>query len=273
MVCAHATHTGRDTSSRNSEVIHAGIHYPRDSLKARLCGASRQALYDFCASHQVSHKRCGKLIVATDPAQVDILRAIRQKAADNGVHDVRLIDRAEVSRLEPELAVLAALVSASTGIVDSHALMLALQGDAETPGAMIAFATPVQGGQVGWQGIVLDAGGSDPGRWRARTVVNCAGLHAQRVAAGLDGFPGAHVPPTFYAKCTYFALSGKAKFSHLIYPLPKAAGLGVHLTLDLQGQALFGPDVEWVPAIGQAPAPPAQTTPLACFERRRRCPN
>jgi L-2-hydroxyglutarate oxidase LhgO len=237
---------GTGTSSRNSEVIHAGIYYPQGSLKARLCVAGKHALYEYCAIHKVPHRRCGKLIVATQESEIDTLQGIRRKAAANGVDDLQLLTREQVSQLEPALNCVAALISPGTGIIDSHALMLALQGDAETAGATIAFNSPVLGGEARADGIVLEVGGSEPGRWLVKSVVNCAGLHAQRVAASLQGFPVEHVPPTFYAKGNYFTLSGRAKFSHLIYPVPEPGGLGVHLTLDLNGQARFGPDVEWI---------------------------
>ncbi len=248
---------GTGTSSRNSEVIHAGIYYPQGSLKARLCVAGKEALYAYCASHGVPHRRCGKLIVATTPAQVATLESIRAKASANGVDDLRLLDRDGVARLEPEVQAAAALLSPSTGIVDSHALMLALQGDAEAAGAMVAFVTPVLGGRATAEGLELHIGGTEPGTWRARTVINSAGLHAQALAGAIEGLAPAHVPPTFYAKGNYFTLSGRASFSHLIYPVPESAGLGVHLTLDLNGQARFGPDVEWIPHI-HYPVDPAR---------------
>ena len=248
---------GTGTSSRNSEVIHAGIYYAKGSLKARLCVAGKAALYDYCAGHHVPYRRCGKLIVATDESQRATLESIRAQAASNGVDDLRLLTRADVRALEPELDVVAALLSPSTGIVDSHALMLALQGDAEAAGAMFAFESPVRGGSVEGGVIELDVGGSEPARWRVETVVNSAGLHAQRVAARLDGLAPAAVPPTYYAKGNYFALGKRANFSHLIYPVPEAAGLGVHLTLDLAGQVKFGPDVEWIGQIDY-PVDPAR---------------
>lgn len=237
---------GTGTSSRNSEVIHAGIYYPKGSLKATLCVAGKQALYEYCASHYVPHRRCGKLIVATSEGQIPALHAIQQKAAANGVGDLVWLTADEAQALEPQLHCVAALHSPSTGIIDSHAFMLALQGDAEHAGAMLAFASPVLGGEIVADGIVLDVGGTEPSQWHADTVINCAGLHAQRVAASLKGFPATHVPPTYYAKGNYFTLSGRAGFSRLIYPVPEAAGLGVHLTIDLGGQVRFGPDVEWV---------------------------
>lgn len=258
VVLEAANAIGTGTSSRNSEVIHAGIYYAAGSLKARLCVQGKQALYAYCESHGVPHRRCGKLIVATREDQLPRLDGIRAQAAANGVHDLAPLDRAAVTALEPELSAVGALLSPSTGIVDSHALMLALQGDAEAAGAMVAFATPVLGGRVvDDDAIELTVGGSEPGTWRAAAVVNSAGLQAQQVAASLAGFPAAHVPPTFYAKGNYFTLSGRARFRHLVYPVPEAAGLGVHLTLDLQGQARFGPDVQWVPQIDY-PVDPAR---------------
>jgi len=240
---------GTVTSARNSEVIHAGIYYPAGSLKAEMCVRGRAMLYDYCASHHVSHQRCGKLIVATSPAQVATLEGIRAKAAANGVHDLRLIGQAEAQALEPNLQCLAALLSPSTGIVDSHGLMLALLGDAENAGAMLAVQSPVAGGAVTPDGIRLDVGGADGTTLLARTVVNSAGLTAPALARRIEGVPAAHIPPQFYAKGCYFTLAGRAPFSRLIYPVPEAAGLGVHLTIDLGGQARFGPNVRWIDEI------------------------
>jgi L-2-hydroxyglutarate oxidase LhgO len=240
---------GTETSSRNSEVIHAGIYYPPGSAKAVLCVEGRALLYRYCEAHGVAHRRCGKLIVATTSAQVATLDKIRAHAADNGVHDLRLLDEAEAKAMEPELNCVAALHSPSTGIIDSHGLMLAFQGEAEDHGAMLALHSPVTGGEIASTGIVLDVGGAEPMRICVRTVVNSAGLMAQRVAAGLRGFPPEMVPPCHYAKGNYYSLAARSPFTHLIYPVPEAAGLGVHLTLDLAGQARFGPDVEWIAEI------------------------
>jgi len=240
---------GSETSSRNSEVIHAGIYYPTGSLKARLCVAGKLALYRYCDEHGVPYRRCGKLLVAADEKQLAKLLAIKQQADANGVTDLEPLTAAAARALEPELRCSAAYLSPSTGIVDSHAFMLALQGDAEAKGAMMAFRSPVTGGAVRDDGMALDAGGTAPARVLARSVVNCGGLHAQAVAASLAGFPAAHVPPTHYAKGNYYALTGKSPFSRLVYPMPNEAGLGVHITLDLGGQARFGPDVEWVERI------------------------
>ena len=242
---------GTGTSARNSEVIHAGIYYPAGSLKARLCVQGKEQLYAYCAERGVAHQRCGKLIVATSAAQVDELRAIQQGAAANGVDDLRLLTQAEALALEPALACQAALLSPSTGIVDSHGLMLSLLGDAENAGAMLAVNSAVkslaaQAGQA-QSAIKIEVGGEGGGTvLLARTVVNAAGLHAPALAARTQGLDARHVPSAYYAKGNYFTLAGRAPFSHLIYPVPEPGGLGVHLTLDLGGQAKFGPDVQWV---------------------------
>ena len=240
---------GTATSARNSEVIHAGLYYPRGSLKARLCVQGRQALYDYCASHGVAHQRCGKLIVATRDEQIGALERIGAAAAANGVHDLRRLDAAQARAREPALQCVAALESPSTGIIDSHGLMLALLGDLESAGGLVAVRSPVLSGRILADGILLRVGGDEPMELVARRVVNCAGLHAQAVAAALDGLPPDSIPAGRYAKGNYYALSGKAPFSRLIYPVPEPGGLGVHLTLDLGGQARFGPDVEWIDAL------------------------
>lgn len=240
---------GTATSARSSEVIHAGLYYPRGSLKARLCVQGRQALYDYCASHGVAHQRRGKLIVATRDEQIGALERIGAAAAANGVHDLRRLDAAQARAREPALRCVAALESPSTGIIDSHGLMLALLGDLESAGGLVAVRSPVLSGRILADGILLRVGGDEPMELIARRVVNCAGLHAQAVAAALDGLPPDSIPAGRYAKGNYYALSGKAPFSRLIYPVPEPGGLGVHLTLDLGGQARFGPDVEWIDAI------------------------
>jgi len=240
---------GTETSSRNSEVIHAGIYYPPDSLKASTCVAGRQMLYRYCDEHGVAHRRCGKLIVAVAAEQIATLHRIRAHAEANGVGDLRLLSAAEAKAMEPQLHCVAALYSPSTGIIDSHGLMLAYRGDAEERGAMIALHSPVSGGAVQADGVLLEVGGEEPMRIVARSVINCAGLYAQPVAAALRGFPPGKVPPCHYAKGNYYSLAARSPFTHLIYPVPEAAGLGVHLTLDLAGQARFGPDVEWIAEI------------------------
>jgi len=240
---------GTETSSRNSEVIHAGIYYPPGSLKARLCVEGKRALYAYCADHGVPHRNCGKLIVATAPDQLAGLDKLRAQAIANGVGDLRALTANEACAMEPELRCIAALLSPSTGIIDSHAYMLALRGDAESHGAMVAFKSPVSRGALRPDGIVLEVGGTEPMTILARTVVNSGGLHAPRFTASLAGFPAAHVPRCFYAKGNYYSLSGRAPFSRLVYPMPNQAGLGVHITIDMAGQARFGPDVEWIDRI------------------------
>ncbi|MBI5108864.1 MAG: NAD(P)/FAD-dependent oxidoreductase [Rhodocyclales bacterium] len=241
---------GTGISARNSEVIHAGIYYPAGSLKARLCVAGRQQLYRYCAERGIAHRRCGKLIVAGGDDQCAQLAGIAARARANGVDDLQRLDRAQARALEPALECRAALLSPATGIIDSHGLMLALLGDAERTGAVLATHSRVAGGRVGEDGIVLEVdSGGERTALHARSVVNCAGLGAQHLARGLHGLPPATVPPLHYAKGNYYALAGRAPFSRLIYPVPEAAGLGVHLTLDLGGQARFGPDVEWIDTI------------------------
>ena len=237
---------GTETSSRNSEVIHAGIYYPTGSRKALLCVEGKHRLYAYCRERGVPFLDCGKLIVATDIDQVPKLKALQAKAAENGVPDLVMMDAGEVARLEPAVRCAAALFSPSTGVIDSHAFMLALQGDAEAAGAMIAFHTPVLRGRVQADGIVLETGGDEPMTIRCRAVVNSAGLHAPGVAASIAGVPSQSVPPQLYAKGNYFSLLGRQPFGRLIYPIPDRHGLGVHVTIDLGRQARFGPDVEWI---------------------------
>jgi L-2-hydroxyglutarate oxidase LhgO len=240
---------GTETSSRNSEVIHAGIYYPAGSLIARTCVAGKHRLYAFCRERGVPHRNCGKLIVATNEEEAARLESIRGRAAANGVPDLRLLTKAEAEAMEPELDITAALHSPSTGIVDSHAYMLALQGEAEAHGAVFVFHAPVEGGRATEEGIEIRVGGAEPMALRCRTLVNSAGLHAPRLARGIAGMPEAHIPTAYYAKGNYFTLSGKAPFSRLIYPVPVPGGLGTHVTIDMGGQVKFGPDVEWVDRI------------------------
>jgi L-2-hydroxyglutarate oxidase LhgO len=240
---------GGGISSRNSEVIHAGLYYPAGSLKARLCVEGRHLLYDYCAQHAVAHRRCGKLVVAVDAAQRPALERIAAAGRANGVDDLRPLTRAEAAALEPELRCDCALLSPSTGIVDSHALMLALLGDAEDRGAMLALRSPLTRGRASRDGIELDIGGAEPTRVHAGCVVNAAGLPSTQVASSIEGLDPSHVPPAWLCKGSYFALGRRSPFSRLVYPLPNEAGLGVHLTLDLAGQARFGPDTEWVDSI------------------------
>ncbi len=237
---------GTETSSRNSEVIHAGIYYPKDSLMALACVEGRRRLYAFCDTHGVPYSRCGKLIVATDAAEAERLVGIKARAEANGVEGMRLLTAAEAQAMEPNLCCTAALLSPETGVLDSHAYMLALQGEAEAAGSVFVFHSPVLGGAAGADGVTLEIGGDDPMRLRADLVINSAGLHATELARRLAGMPSQLVPRTYYAKGNYFSLAGRSPFSRLIYPVPVPGGLGVHLTIDLGGAARFGPDVEWV---------------------------
>ena len=237
---------GTGVSSRSSEVIHAGLYYPAGSLRARLCRPGREALYAWCAERHVPHRRVGKLVVATSAAQLPILDDIARQARANGVTGVRRMDAAEARSLEPAPRCVGALLSPDTGIVDSHALMLSLLADAEAAGAALATHAPVESIECRADGHVLGVGGAEPMRLRASVVINAAGLGAVPLARQMDGFPADRVPTARYARGNYFALQGRSPFTHLIYPVPESAGLGVHLTLDLGGQARFGPDVEWV---------------------------
>ncbi|MBI2314167.1 MAG: NAD(P)/FAD-dependent oxidoreductase [Betaproteobacteria bacterium] len=240
---------GMETSSRNSEVIHAGIYYPAGGLKARLCVAGKEMLYAYCAERGIAHRRLGKLIVATGDEELPILARYRASAAANGVHDLQPLSDEDAQQLEPEVRCAGALLSPSTGIIDSHALMLALQGDAEREGASVVFLSPVVSGRVENGGITLGVGGAEPMKITCRTVVNAAGLSAQAVAHAISGIPGSAIPPLYLAKGHYFTLPGKAPFSRLVYPVAGGGGLGVHVTLDLGGQAKFGPDVSWIEGV------------------------
>lgn len=238
---------GSGISARNSEVIHAGIYYPSGSLKARLCVAGREKLYAYCAEHGVTARKVGKLVVATGSEQVPALHKLMEQARANKVDDIALLSADEARRLEPELSCVAAFHSPSTGIIDTHGLMLSLLGEAEARGAALALHAPVERGWIEDDGrITLSVGGAEPMQVTARLLINAAGLGAQAIARNLRGYPADRVPPLYYAKGNYFSLSGRSPFSRLIYPMPEAAGLGVHLTLDLAGQARFGPDVEWI---------------------------
>ena len=243
---------GTGTSSRNSEVIHAGIYYPAGSLKARLCVQGKAMLYAYCAERGVAHQRLGKLIVATSSEQVKDLDGIIAKAAANGVHDLQKLTAAQAQALEPALACEAALLSPSTGVVDSHGYMLALQGDMENAGGLLALVSPVQhiGVRQGTVSHPIRVCTQDGTELACKVLVNAAGLSAVAIARGMDGLDhnllAQAFPLAYFAKGNYFTLAGRAPFSRLIYPVPEKAGLGVHLTLDLGGQAKFGPDVQWV---------------------------
>jgi L-2-hydroxyglutarate oxidase LhgO len=240
---------GTGTSSRNSEVIHAGIYYPVGSMKARCCVAGREMLYRFCADNSVEHRRVGKLIVATCAEEIPVLARYQQQALANGVTDLRTLTVREANELEPEVQCVAALLSPSTGIIDSHGLMSAYRAELEAHGGLLALNSPVIGGSLRAREIELQIGGAAPMTLTAATVVNCAGLHAQAVSQRLLDVPAAAIPRRFLAKGYYFSMSGRSPFHHLVYPVASSAGLGTHVTLDLGGKARFGPDVQWVDEI------------------------
>jgi len=241
---------GTISSARNSEVIHAGIYYPKDSLKAQLCVEGNRLLYEYCRSHQVATQPYGKLIVASDETQIDDLQAILYKAQNNGVPEIKLISADDAKVLEPQLQCCAAILSSSTGIVDSHGFMLSLLGGFEDAGGMVAYQSPLLSakplGSNGEGGYELEIGGADGMKIQTRLLINCAGMSAPAVAQKIAGLKQEHIPKAYFAKGNYFSLSGKSPFTHLIYPIPEPGGLGVHLTLDMGGQAKFGPDVEWL---------------------------
>jgi L-2-hydroxyglutarate oxidase LhgO len=240
---------GRHTSSRNSEVIHAGIYYVPGSWKARLCVAGRQALYRYCEENGIAHRRLGKLLVATREEEIPTLARLRAQAEQNGVDDLAWLDGAELRALEPALAGVCALHSPSTGILSSDELMRALRRDAEAAGAQFALGTALVGGHVAEQGIVLSTGGNGVSTVLASMVVNAAGPWAPAVARSIQGVPVAAIPAAHFAKGHYAVLRGRAPFSRLVYPVPVPGSLGVHFTLDLAGQARFGPDVTWVDGV------------------------
>jgi L-2-hydroxyglutarate oxidase LhgO len=237
---------GTGVSSRNSCVIHAGIYYPADSVRAEVCVPGNRALYDYCASHGVSHQRTGKIIVATQDSQIPALHGIAAKAAANGVHDLVALDHTQARELEPEVDCVAAMLSPSTGIVDVHELMLALLGDAESHGAMLALQTPVTSGEIGNGHIVVNAGQDDDFQLSCDAFINAAALGAQSLAHSIRGLDSATIPQLHYAKGNYYSLMGRTPFSRLVYPMPDGAWLGVHATLDLAGRCRFGPDLHWV---------------------------
>jgi L-2-hydroxyglutarate oxidase LhgO len=237
---------GTHTSSRNSEVIHAGIYYPTGSLKARLCVAGRKALYRYCAEHDVRHERIGKIIVACDESELAGLRKYKEQAEINGVDDLRMLAAGELARMEPEVRCVAGFLSPSTGIIDSHGLMLEYAGDAQSRGAALALGSPVVSGRVDSGAIVLEVGGAEPMAIECKTVVNSAGFNAQSVARSIAGIPADTIPATHYAIGHYYTLSGATPFGRLVYPVARQDWLGVHVTIDLGGRVKFGPDFEWI---------------------------
>lgn len=243
---------GMETSSRNSEVIHAGIYYAPGSLKARLCVEGRRRLYDFCEARGVAYQKTGKLIVATHEGQLGDLHAILQNGLANGVFDLRLVESGEAKEMEPHLTCIAAIHSPSSGIIDTHALMLALQGEAESKGALFAFGAKVERIILTSKGFTLEIGGRERTTLTCNALVNAAGLYAVPVAEKIIGLPNQFIPKARFAKGNYFRLSGPSPFRRLIYPIPQPGGLGIHVTHDLAGQARFGPDVEWIDEIEYA---------------------
>jgi L-2-hydroxyglutarate oxidase LhgO len=241
---------GTVSSARNSEVIHAGIYYPKDSLKAKLCVEGNRLLYEYCCSHQVSTQPYGKLIVAADETQINDLQAILYKAQNNGVPEIQMISGDEAKALEPNLKCVAAILSSTTGIVDSHGYMLSLLGGFEDAGGMVAYQSPlISAKPIGNHvegGYELTIGGPDGMQIQTKLLINCAGMSAPAIAQKIEGLKQEQIPKAYFAKGNYFSLSGKSPFTHLIYPIPEPGGLGVHLTLDMGGQAKFGPDVEWL---------------------------
>jgi len=240
---------GTHTSSRNSEVVHAGIYYPTGSLKARLCVAGKHALYAYAEANEVPHARLGKIIIASRDEEIPALERLLSQARANDVHDLVWLDRAEIAELEPEVRAVRGLLSPSTGIVSSHDLMAAFRRDAAARGAHVSLSSPLLGGRVDAGGIELSLGGAEPGTFRCRSLVNAAGLSAPDVSRSLAGLPEVSVPRAHYAKGHYYVLSGRSPFRRLVYPLPVPGGLGVHVTLDLASRARFGPDVSWVEGI------------------------
>jgi L-2-hydroxyglutarate oxidase LhgO len=240
---------GMGSSARSSEVIHAGLYYPQGSLKARTCVRGRQLLYQYAALRGVEVRKTGKLIVACSSEELGALERLRSHAQANGVADVRALTREEVCDLEPALAVQGALFSPSTGIIDSHALMLALLGDAEACGARAVFNTRITSVHATGVGFTLDIEGAESGQTSCQVLVNCAGMGSVELAKNIVGLDRCWVPRAYLCKGSYFGLPGHVPFRHLIYPVPEPGGLGVHLTFDRAGAARFGPDTQWIESI------------------------
>lgn len=246
LVLEQAGHFGSETSSRNSEVIHAGIYYPKDSLKARYCVEGRRMLYDYCRSHNIPHRACGKLIVATSEAEIPTLEELWEKATRNNVNDLTFLNQKEALVLEPSLMCQAALLSPSTGIIDSHQLMLAYIGEIEDGSGTIASNAPFQSARPDKYGFIVTAQGMT---LTCRNLINSGGLHAQTIAAQIQGLAPDHIPRRYLTKGSYFTMTAAAPFSRLIYPVPNTASLGIHVGLDMAGQIRFGPDQEWIETI------------------------
>jgi L-2-hydroxyglutarate oxidase LhgO len=246
---------GAETSSRNSEVIHAGLYYPKGSLKARFCVEGRAMLYEYCAERGIAHRRIGKLVIACNESEIATLEDIWRKAEANGVGDLEWVGGNEARALEPEVICARAFYSPSTGIIDSHGLMLAYQADLEAAGGMVVLRAPVLSGMVDGDGFSLAVGGAEPTTLRCRVLVNSGGIHAPSLARRIGGIPPATIPRDYFCRGVYFTLSARAPFRHLVYPVPEPGGLGIHVTLDLAGQARFGPNVEWIDGVDYAVDP------------------
>lgn len=255
IVAESADAIGTGVSSRNSEVIHAGLYYPTGSVRARHCARSNRMLYAYCESHGVPHRKLGKLFIVTKDADIPKLEEVFIQAHKNGVENLAMIDATDAMRMEPELHCVAAFHSPETGIVDSHRYMLALRGDIEDRGGVIALNTPVTGMSHGADGWEVRFGGAEPGAITVDAVINSAGHGAQDLAGAIDGYPAARIPKHALAKGNYFGFSGRAAFSRLIYPAPVPGGLGIHVTIDLAGRMRFGPDVEWIDSMDFAVDP------------------
>lgn len=240
---------GTGTSSRNSEVIHAGLYYPVGSLKAKFCVSGKKLLYDFCESHGVNYQRCGKLIVASDETELKALGTLLEKGKANGCDDLVMLTSDEVMAQEPDLNCIGALYSPSTGIIDSHGLMLALLGDSQEHGAQIAYCSEFLSAEKDGKEFIVSVGGDEPMQISCSYLINASGHYSPTIAQLICDGGTANIPPIYLAKGNYFSLSGKTPFKHLIYPAPHEHGLGVHLTLDLAGRARFGPDIEWVQSL------------------------
>ncbi len=261
-------HIGQGVSSRNSEVIHGGLYYPTGSLKAKLCVQGRRALYAFLDRHNVAYKRCGKLVVATDDAEVARLDDILAQALENDVEGMERLTGPQARALEPGLNAHAALLSPQSGVFDSHGYMLALQGQIEAAGGAVVIATPFEGAQgLAGGGFSVRAGGSEPTTLTCRLLITAPGLSAQDVAGRIKGYPAHRIPQGHFGKGVYFRLTGKAPFQRLIYPPPIYGALGTHYRNDLGGQAVFGPDLEYVPAPDYA-IDPAKAAEFARYIRR-----
>lgn len=237
---------GAGVSSRNSEVIHAGMYYPTGSLKAKLCVRGRHLLYEYCKTKSIKHRKIGKIIVATSDLQLSRLAIIKKQAKLNKVDGVSYLSSKEVSTLEPEVVCLGALYSEETGILDSHSFMTSLLADYESLGGLMAYRCPVIELKISNGGITATAGIEEVTTIKARKIINASGHSAPKILMQSPGFSKDLIPNQWYAKGNYFSLSGRQPFNHLIYPIPEDAGLGVHATIDLNGRCRFGPDVQWV---------------------------